>query len=728
MHARRGGLRRLAILFAIATVGVLAVGAQGASANVIEICKSSANGMSGRSFQYSISGGPAVSVNGGRCSGPIQVTGATATITEAVSNPATDVASTTVRPSLRKLSENLQGRSVTVTTGASTASETLVTFTNQPAGGNYGTLKVCKLTQTPAYLGRLFSFSANGGPIVSTEANDAFSDSSTWSCRILGTFQVGSNVTVQEQIPAGTEVQFVDADPAGALADFNTATGTGVYTIGAGVTIALFDDEPTPPSGTGWLEICKDRAWLDQWHQDWDVQGVFHFSVTDANGTTYTRDVLAGQCSEPFQVAAGISEVTEGPSPGFDLVDVFTAPEDRLLTTNLINRTADVEVPASGSQNDETQVHFVNKTQRGQLKVCKALGPGSADLIGQKFYFEVSGDNMQALGVWITAQAQTQCVIVGNFPIGSTIDVEETCGVLTAGLQPIDGGDCNQYIDVSGEGEITLAPGINTKTITNTAKGLLEICKAKVRGINVQPTFQFRIDSGGIINVRAGTCTLPQRVSVGNHTVSELAAQYYELDPYAPGNGITVLPADREVSRNLASRQITVSVPYGPNGETLVTFYNRIKTARVKVCKTITPGSVDALSGKTFTFTVYFNNVVSGRVGPLYPGECAFAVDEGGRTIDFPVLDPNGVVSTTEVLENGATDAVPGPGTFYVTGISVTGNNPNFSVVTNCQTAAYSPTGKHCKTFIYDGPVIHVVWTLGAGVNVATFTNTAGDP
>ena len=130
------------------------------------------------------------------------------TITEAQSNPATDVHATTVRPSLRKVSEKLPGRSVTVTTGASTSSETLVTFTNQPAGGNYGTLKVCKLTETPAYLGKLFSFSVNGGPLVSTEANDAFDDPANWSCRILGSFQVGSNVNVHEQIPAGTEVRY----------------------------------------------------------------------------------------------------------------------------------------------------------------------------------------------------------------------------------------------------------------------------------------------------------------------------------------------------------------------------------------------------------------------------------------------------------------------------------------------------------------------------------------
>ncbi len=240
MTGSKRGLRRLAVLFAVATVGVLAVGAQAASANVIEICKSSANGMSGRTFQYSITGGTQVSVNGGRCSGPITVAGAAGDHHRGRSptRPPTST-STTVRPSIRKVSEDLANRSVTVTTGASTSSETLVTFTNQPAGGNYGTLKVCKLTETPAYLGRLFSFSANGGPLVSTEANDAFDDPANWSCRILGTFQVGSNVTVHEAIPAGTEVQYIDSDPATALGDFNTSTGDATDTVGAGVTVVV---------------------------------------------------------------------------------------------------------------------------------------------------------------------------------------------------------------------------------------------------------------------------------------------------------------------------------------------------------------------------------------------------------------------------------------------------------------------------------------------------------
>ena len=689
MARSKGGLRRLAVLFAIATVGVLAVGAQAASANVIEICKSSANGMSGRTFQYSISGGASVSVNGGRCSGPITVAGSQVTVTEAQSNPATDVASVTVRPSLRSVSQDLVNRSVTVTTGTSTSNETLVTFTNQPQGGNYGTLKVCKLTMTPAYLGRLFSFSANGGPLVSTEANDAFADPSSWSCRILGTFQVGSNVNVHEAVPAGTEVQFIDSDPATALADFNTTTGDSTITVGAGVTVVLYDDEPTPPSGTGWLEICKDPAWLDQWHQDPDVHGSFHFDVTDAAGATYSKDVLVGQCSEPFQVAAGVSEVTEGPSPGYDLVDVQTIPSDRLLTTNLINRTADVEVPASDSANDETQVHFFNQTPRAQLKLCKTLGPGSSDLIGQPFYIDWTADNGAFGTARIVAAASTQCVIVGNLPIGSVV-----------GLSEENPGD---YIDSSGPSSITLAAGINTATYTNTAKGLLEVCKAPLPPREFQTTepFTFKIDNSITLKVRAGTCSLPQRVSVGNHTVTESSSTNYELNPNAPGNGITVNPADREVSRNLLTRTVTVSVPYGVNGETLVTFYNRVKRFSLKVCKTIPLTSQDSLGGKPFSYGVFVGNSANGMpattLGPIYPGECTMWIG------DFPILTSTGQPVVLTVHENGT----PSP-TWDVTSITLTGG----TIV---------PPGVD----LTNG---NITFSPGPGINVVTYNNKAKDP
>ena len=229
--------------------------------------------------------------------------------------------------------------------------------------------------------------------------------------------------------------------------------------------------------------------------------------MTDAAGATYSKTVLAGQCSEPFQVAAGISEVVEGPSPGYDLVDVATIPEDRLLTTNLINRTADVEVPASDSSNDETQLHFVNQTQRGQLKVCKALGPGSSDLIGEDFYFSVRRDGApDVTGIEITAQASTQCVIVGYFPIGSTVDVEENIEV--KGFDQVDPSR-GDFIDTTGEGEITISPGINTKTITNNGQG-------PARGL--QGTRGLREDARGpAVDRRAAHVPIPHRCGHAVH-------------------------------------------------------------------------------------------------------------------------------------------------------------------------------------------------------------------
>jgi hypothetical protein len=696
------GLRRCAVLVILVGAGVLVIGAQAASAQVIEICKSSANGMSGRDFSYTVapSGGSSfsVGVKGGRCSGPITVAGSTATITEAQSDPATAVKSVTVRPSLRKVSEDLGNRKVTVQTGASTASETLVTFTNQPAGGNYGQLKVCKLTETPAYLGRAFSFQVNGGPLVSTEANDAFADPSSYTCRLLGSFQVGSVVNVHEQVPAGSEVQWIDTDPGENLLDFNTASGDATIQIAAGMTVVYYDNEPAPPAGNGWLEICKND--LLGWWDD-AAAGTYNFTVTDAAGATHQLSVIAGQCSEPIQVAAGVNEIVEAAKANIDMTDVEVFPWDRLLTVNLLNRDITVEVPVSDSPNDETQVHVRNEAQRGQLKVCKALGPGSSDLIGQDFYFSVrdlDGPTLGA-GLEIEAAATTQCKIEGFFPIGHTVDVRENLTAIGDGQIDPNRGD---FIDVSGEGPVVIKPGVNTITITNTAKGLLEVCKRAVVFEStlplVQPTFRFKIDNGAIFTVQAGKCSPPKRVSVGNHTVTEVAEDSYELDPNAPGGGITAFPADREVSKNLPTRTITVSVPYGPNGETLVTFTNRVKLAKIKVCKVIPVTSQDSLGGKPFNYTVTIQP--SGEVvnlGPIFPGECVLVPH------DVPVLFRPLTPAMISIAEAGVFNST----TFVVDSITCTGCRSVSNVVLQVGEIDFIP---------------------GPGVNVVTYTNKAIDP
>src|SRR6478672_6833733 len=101
-------IRLAAVLVVVAAV--FAAGAHAASAGVIEICKSSTNGMTGKPFRYAVSGGSSFTVLGGRCTGPISVTGSSVTVTEGATDPATDVAGVLVRPSIRKQSADLAGR------------------------------------------------------------------------------------------------------------------------------------------------------------------------------------------------------------------------------------------------------------------------------------------------------------------------------------------------------------------------------------------------------------------------------------------------------------------------------------------------------------------------------------------------------------------------------------------------------------------------------------------
>jgi hypothetical protein len=676
----------------------------------LEICKASTNGMSGKLFQYSVAGGAPISVRGGRCSGPITVPSMTVRIVELPSDPPSDLVKVTTRPSNRLVLTDLPNRTawVYVQPGSTAANETMVTFTNQPAGGKYGDLKICKLTESPVYLGRGFSFSVNGAPLITTEANDAFSDPSTWSCRLAGTFQVGTRLTVAEKVPAGAEVAWIDTDPGDRLLDLNTDAGTAQVLIGTGVTTLLVDNEPIPPPQAGYIEICKDaalvpglvvdaglRPGLELLQPDPEVRGLFTFTVTPSDGNSFDVQAGVGQCTEPIQVAAGIAHVTEHARPNITLVDAFTIPEDRLLAQNLINGTVDVEIPVASSPNDETQVHFVNHRDRAQLKVCKALGAGSDALSGKEFSFTVRDkDSMSQPTFWptvIASSAGTQCVIVGDFPVGDTVSVTEN-------LDHGSGG-AGEFIDTTGEGDVTIVPGVNSVTVTNRAVGVLEICKAPIADLGrtvTQPKFSFRIDGGGAaIQVQAGKCSPPQRVAVGTHTVTELnTQQYYELDPNAPGNGITVFPADREIAKNLAGKTITVSVPYGAQGETLVTYYNRIKRGIIKVCKTVQTGSLDAIGMTDFSFNVSVNNGQPFVVGPIRNGECVLAPG------DFPILNSMGNPTTVFIQEQLVAGVV-------VTDITYQGNGTN--VVNNL-----------CgRTTQYE---------LGSGVNISTFVNAKGVP
>src|SRR5438128_2821026 len=131
------------------------------------------------------------------------------------------------------------------------------------------------------------------------------------------------------------------------------------------------------------------------------------------------------------------------------------------MGSNLLTKTADVERAVSSDPNDETQLHMVNQAQRGQLKVCKALGPNSSDLVNQKFWFGIdTGDRYTSGILGIVAGNNTQCKIYGDLPIGTDVSVDELFA--EDHLMPINTASpillpelpSNAFIDTTGEGTI----------------------------------------------------------------------------------------------------------------------------------------------------------------------------------------------------------------------------------------------------------------------------------
>jgi hypothetical protein len=663
------------------------------SVGTLELCKSSANGMADKAFQFSLNGGAPFTVNGGACSGPLTTRSGSNVVAE-LSSPAGQVSGIDVTPATRLVATDLPQQSVTVTVpaGSTAYSKTKVTFTNSapsgpsPPSSATGDLKICKISSTPAFQGRLFTFALNAGSAFSIEAGTP----ATPVCSAPVSYPIGTRVVAQElEMPNVVVDAITVSDGRGSGIDPTHRTATA--TVGSGTTIVIFDNEPAALPQTGFVEVCKDA-------QGADVSGEFEFTIT-APGYTQTVSSYVGQCTGPIEVPAGNVTVTETARAGFELYWVSTVPSDRIFDANLINRTVVVEVPV-GDVSTETQVHFVNRAVTAQLKVCKSLAPGSGVLDGQTFLFDVTRHaDADTPGpterVRIRASAtSTQCVVVGTFPVGEQLEVDEVFSDDLAEADPDKAAALSsEFIDASGEGTVTLGSGINSLTVTNRAVGLIEICKDPIAALNVQPTFRFRIDAGPIINVRAGACSVPLRVSVGQYAVVEMAEYDYELDPNSPGAGIEANPAGRQLSKNLGLRTSTVSVPYGVEGETMVTFSNRVKQGRIKVCKEVPATSQDSLASKEFSDTVTVAGV-DYLVSGIRPGECSVPIGP------WNVLQPNGAPTAVTVQEDGAGPAA----TFDVTGIACQGCRP---------------------TITRDLQAGRISFSLGADTNALTFTNAA---
>jgi hypothetical protein len=600
------------------------VGAVAASATVhpkpgvIEICKSGDNGMSGKTFSFSLNGGNAISVKGGSCSGPIATGWGVNTVVEA---PTSGLAVVSIA-SNHLVDEDLASRTahVRVLKGSTAATETVVTYTNAPK--KVLGLKVCKAAD-PALVGDPFSFTENGGPAFSVDAGTAAAP----NCSAIKKFQLGTVVHVHENAVPNVAVGSISvSDNRGS--NVNLANGNVDVTIGSGVTIVTYTNTVVPPTQFGYVEVCKTRG-------DHYVSGSFNYTIT-APGFTTTRSVPVGNCSDAIRVPAGNVSIAETARAPYYVEGINVSPAGRVVSRNLANGSVVVSVPV-GDPSTETLVKFRNATATSQIKVCKTLTSNSSALTGRVFSFTVSDANGQHIDRVVAGPpGTTNCKLDNSrLPVGSLVSITEKAapnvqvvGVNVAPASQDAGSSGSTARLVVGSGTLTIA------TFTNEAYGTIEVCKIAADPSTATQTFQFSVNGAPAISVPANQCSKPLSVPAGTATVAESGpANFHLVSVVAKGPD----GASRLLTGSTAN-PATVSVPYGGvENETVAEFTNAVNTGEFKICKV---SSEPTLQNTAFAFTYSYTLPGAGEAtqgtASLKPGQCS------ALSGDIPVVDPQG--------------------------------------------------------------------------------------
>jgi hypothetical protein len=613
-----------------ATVANAAAKPRVSGPGTIEICKSAANGMSGKAFHFKLNGGSPITVAGGGCSGPMSIAAGTVTVVE-TATPGLQVKGINAN---HLVSKDLAHGTVVVTVkaGSTEATETLVTYTNQatPAIG----LKVCKQTPAPTLVGDQFSFTENGGPAFSVAAGNVGAP----NCGPVTKFALGTTVDVAELATAGTHVTGITVSD-GRGSNVNIASGTVTATIGAGVTVVTYTNDVNKIEQHGYIEVCKYAG--DQF-----VHGSFTFTITDANGLVLHESVLVNQCTAPLQVAAGNVSVSEAAVFPYFVSGISVFPAGRTVTSNLSNRTITVKVPV-GDSSTETVVGYTNSTNTGLFKVCKTITSNSSALAGHRFYFSVTdARGTHTDSVVAGAAGTTACIIDADaVPLGSHVSITEQAvtnvSIVGVSVSPA-GNDAGSFAPTAN---LTIGSGITTATFTNAALGTVEVCKDAADASTATQSFQFSVNGGAAFSVAAGQCSLPVAVPAGTATVLEVGKANFHLVSVS-ATGPT--GASRLVS---GTNPVTVSTPYGGvENETVVTFTNAVNTGQFKICKA---SSEPTLQGVLFTFSYTYTvgNTTFASTVQQVPGTCSALIGP------IPVVGPNGLPIPINVGE-GATPTV----------------------------------------------------------------------
>jgi hypothetical protein len=346
--------RHIRTLVVLATAAGLVAGAHTAEAvpmPKVVICKSASGpGVTG-SFTFTIDDGgtpKTASVAVGGCSGEILLSGmGTVSVTEA---PKSNIAVTSITAAgngTTLVNSDPPNRKVTFVTATQAPWVTTVTFVNKKVpvccggGGTIdfpvkesGIVKVCKVAGPGVAVGTNFSFKVGANVPVVVPAGPAPGG----YCNLLGTFGVGSTITVTEAAVSGTQVTGISAEPSSRLVSSNLPARTASVKVGTGVTEVTYTNAKVVAEKTGYIEICKAAESPTQ-------PIAFQFAVTGVSGLV---TVPAGACSAAIQVPAGSVTITEQLVSGWMLASCSAVPNTAFGSCSPSTGTMVINVPTGG--------------------------------------------------------------------------------------------------------------------------------------------------------------------------------------------------------------------------------------------------------------------------------------------------------------------------------------------------------------------------------------------
>jgi hypothetical protein len=372
---------------------------------------------------------------------------------------------------------------------------------------------------------------------------------------------------------------------------------------------------------------------------------LFTFSVSGQG----TVSVAPGTCAVLPGMAPGSTTVTETGPSGYTVTAITFAGGTG--TANLAARSATAVI----APQQVTEVTFTNDRPTGELKICKALAPGTTVPPGTVFTYTVSGNSY-------TVTPGT-CNVIGLFPAGS-VTITETGPA---------GYTVTAITFVGGTGTANVAAGSATATIVGGRVNEVHFTNASaVITVAGQP---FTVPEGTTSTVTVATFT-----GTSSHPCSDFTATINwggatggststtgTITGTDSGTGCTVTGTVAYLEDG--SYTVTTTVTYTPTGATRTgTATASVTEQNVSVTNSPDPQSCTMSTPCAITFT-FFDPRSSGV--PCSPSTFTATINPGdgtgsqAATVSAPVRLPSGPCEYQVTLSH--TYATPGSFTATVT-------------------------------------------------------------